>query len=154
MRLLICCLISLSCYVGQSSAIVEGTLDSDKKFPMVCALLYKNPATGKLSVICSATLVAADTLITAGHCKPDPGESQQLEPSLVTCDPSGVTSNPTTYPISSLTTYPNWRATALDSRGQEDIAVVKLASPIAGAATATLQDPMLCKTYITLVGPS
>jgi hypothetical protein len=139
MQQLLLCLLFLTSCVSQGKAIVEGTIDSDNLFPMVCALLYKNPATGRLAVICSATLVAPDTLITTAHCKPDTGN--QTEPTLVTCDQSGVTNNPTTYPISNLTTFPNWRTTALDRRGQDDIAVVKLASPVSGAPVAILPGP-------------
>lgn len=49
-------------------AIVYGLVDSTNAFSNVGAFIVKGPVSGRLSPICSGTLIAPDVFLTASHC--------------------------------------------------------------------------------------
>ncbi len=60
--------------------VIGGSDAPQGKWPDAAAVLYKNPQTGQDGQLCSAVLVGATVVLTAGHCDP------QVDPTLPPLD--------------------------------------------------------------------
>ena len=77
---------------------------------------------------CTATLIAPDVLLTAGHCV-----IQDLEGFYTEGGTSSLIPGKTRHPVTAKVAHPQYRPDASDCPNQTpDVALVRLASPIAG----------------------
>ena len=123
LTLLACSLFAFSCHdverdFGQSeSAIIGGSVASAGEFPATGAIIARSAGQGPNfgTLICTASLIAPDTLLTAAHCTINPFEGFIDFDYFFTLtnDVSGFENDPTTLPpdtvaISYLVPHPDF----------------------------------------------
>lgn len=107
--------------VGLAPYIVNGVETQD--FPTTAAMLVGSSA-DTASLICSATLIGCQTVLTAAHCVQDFPASE----TFVYLQHSGI------HPVSQITAHPDY------SFPVGDVAVLKLAAPVEGIAPTPIND--------------
>jgi uncharacterized protein (TIGR03382 family) len=119
-------------------SIIGGTAAPPGKWPDAVAVLGAQGS-------CTGTLIAPDVVLTAGHCA-GANPTRVIANTLNYNAPGGVTAN-----VLRTTAYPNWESSY-------DVAVVVLATPIAGVAprklgtACTFQQGFAASTQVHLVG--
>ena len=141
---LVLTVVSAALFIGTSPshAITYGFVDSNGTYSNTGAFIVKSPTTGKISPICSGTLITPNVFLTAGHCTSY--FTHDLAPegwtAYVSFDgliPFGdLTSNTTNLAaVSAVVTNPNFNQSQSDSG---DIGALILGSNVQGLTPATL----------------
>jgi len=141
---LILTIVGAALFIGTSPshAITYGFVDSNNTYGNAGAFIVKSPTTGKISPICSGTLITPNVFLTASHCTSY--FTHNLAPNgwtaYVSFDgliPFGdLTSNTTNLAaVSAVVTNPNYNQSQSDSG---DIGALILESNVPGLTPATL----------------
>lgn len=129
-----------------SGGITDGGVIRDDRDDSVYLAMAKNPAfaaSGRLVVqvgngtgTCSATLIAPDWILTAGHCavtEDGPNTAQ----TFILSTPRGLESH--TIRREDVYVLEDWISGAFDLNAGQDLALMKLETPVRGVKPATLE---------------
>jgi len=118
-KLLVTLLAVSSCYSDDDWRVFRGTVARQGQYPFAAHIGNSG---------CSASILNANTILTAGHCVCTPAVSVVV--GNLNLDWNAHSGGPNTYPVSSTTLHPNYR-NKCGVVDPYDIAVLKLSRPIA-----------------------
>lgn len=129
--------------------IVNGTPAPEGKYPWQVRIY--SSMEDQLG-FCGGSIIASQWVLTASHClakgESNGGPNTAVDPANVVVGYGSIDRTKTTkIPAAKVFVHQGYLSKGLD--GKADIALIKLASPIANPRTITLADPQTDKTFLT-----
>jgi hypothetical protein len=119
------------------AAIIGGTRADGNAFPQLAFIVFRN---GKTGFTCTGTVVAANVVLTAGHCVEDKGTGRIYEPSgyaVVTGNVAWTATSRQESRVSRVVVHPDLNRTYLS----DDAALLILSTPTAAPAITLASSP-------------